>query len=199
MRHSIMSKCYRYLPGQLFVLQYQHRKKTGKNSVQKIKQDLFVRSQRGNAKQIFCIFRLAGRLFSCFKHNPKLLSNMVCPSKVFRVFEFYGFRYHYVTLLFSSSDKKRITIIQEGVKLYFKLKRDPKENNQKSDVGEFEQDFFFLLEISISSTHLKNPGILNCIRLILSHIAIKMGLTCKHQIFELAFPIYLPLFCGMGR
>lgn len=26
-----------------------------------------------------------------------------------------------------------------------------------------------------------------------------MGLTCKHQIFELAFPIYLPLFCGMGR
>lgn len=56
---------------------------------------------------------------------------MVCPSKVFRVFEFYGFRYHYVTLLFSSSDKKRITIIYEGVKLYFKLKRDPKENNQK--------------------------------------------------------------------
>lgn len=50
MRHSIMSKCYRYLPGQLFVLQYQHRKKTGKNSVQKIKQDLFVGSQRGNAK-----------------------------------------------------------------------------------------------------------------------------------------------------
>lgn len=87
------------------------KKKTGKNSVQKIKQDLFVRSQRGNAKEIFCIFRLAGRLLSCFKHNPKLLSKMVCPSKVFRVFEFYGFRYHYVTLLFLSSDKKRITII----------------------------------------------------------------------------------------
>lgn len=65
--------------------------------------------------------------------------------------------------------------------------------------GNLNKTFFLLLEISISSTHLKNPGILNCIRLILSQIAIKMGLTCKHQIFELAFPIYLPLFCGMGR
>lgn len=66
--------------------------------------------------------------------------------------------------------------------------------------GNLNKTFFFLLlKISISSTHLKNPGILNCIRLILSQIAIKMGLTCKHQIFELAFPIYLPLFCGMGR
>lgn len=58
MRHSIMSKCYRYLPGQLFVLQYQHRKKTGKNSVQKIKQDLFVSSQRGNANRFFAYFDL---------------------------------------------------------------------------------------------------------------------------------------------
>lgn len=59
MRHSIMSKCYRYLPGQLFCFAIStSEKKPGKNSVQKIKQDLFVRSQRGNANRFFAYFDL---------------------------------------------------------------------------------------------------------------------------------------------